>query len=292
MKISIKKYIVSFLFTSIIISMTACSSTEQSYGNVNTQSQTETFAEEHDETVGASETVNAAATENIVSTEAQTGYPDYDDSSPLISEINRGVGDYMIFSSVSNGGYVARLVLSDIIHTPDGELNAYQAMGKVQLELLDAREGHPMTNGITSDVFAVPELQSGMTGSGIWADCAENALEIYEFKWNGNTKYLLRAYMSYGSEDGAYSGTDPNLYHARFFICDGDVCASEGRIVPYEIKRDANGTVYTKNKEGSIEISDSLVYKGENVFYDEKQDMEIMFDPIMGTATYRIGVSS
>lgn len=296
MKVS-GKFLTPILSAVLLLSLAACSG-EETF-NITTQIEsnaaTETTVSDAEATVPNVETADltaeiAAAPTLTTLIEPPVTYPDYDDNSPLMSDIDRSVGDYMIFSSVTAGGYIARIVLADIVHTPDEELNAYSAIGRSQIELVDAREGHPMTSGIYTTL--INPVITSQSSSGIWADCAENGLQIYEFKFNGNTKYLLRAYISYGKENGAYPDADPDLYSARFYICDGDVCAgSGGTIVPYTIKRDVNGTVYTQSLEGNINLSDSLVYKGENVFYDEKQNMEIAFDPVCGAATYRMDVS-
>ncbi len=289
----IKRIFTSLLSSALLFSFTACSNEEPNHQS-DWHDQTETVSgttAQNLETEPVAAVVSAVNTKSAPSTEPQITYADYDDNSPLMSDLDRSVGDYIIFSSVTGGGYIARIVLADIVHTPDEELNAYTSIGKSQIELVDAREGHPMTSGIYSTL--INPVITSQSSSGIWADCAENGLQIYEFKFNGNTKYLLRAYISYGTENGAYPNAAPDLYAARFYICDGDVCAgSDGGIMPYTINEDIDGTIYTKSLDGNINISDSLVYKGENVFYDEKQNMEIVFDPVYGTATYRTNISA
>lgn len=179
------------------------------------------------------------------------------------------IGGDAVFSEVTAGGYTARLELGEIITLPSEELNAYEAIGRVMIALTD-ENGNSAYN-----VLNVTAL-GGQYSGGIWADCTENAVKLYEIEWNGEKKYVLRCYISHGTENGAYPDDDPELYYARFFVCDFDA-AEDGILRPYNMHA---------NELGGCYISDLLVYKGGNVLYDEKTNKELTFDPDSYKADY------
>ena len=172
------------------------------------------------------------------------------------------IGGDAAFSEVSAGDCTAWLELQEIVALPTEERNVYEAAKGVSFVLAD-KNGSKARTGLM-----IGEL-GGQYAGGVWADCAENALQLYEIEWNGEKKYVLRGYISYGTENGTYPDADPELYHARFYVCDFD--AAEGGVLrPYSINGRTDGDFY---------ISDSLVYKGGNVLYDEKTKTELIFDP-------------
>lgn len=182
------------------------------------------------------------------------------------------VGGNTVFSEDSLGGYAARLVMTDIVTVPTDELNAYQAIGEIRFTLDDE------SGSSAYAVLIVDGLWYGQIGCGVWADCTKDAVKLYEIEWKGEKKYVLRGYISYGTENDAYPTYDPDLYHARFYLCDFD--AAEGGVL----------RPYTHGGSEEFFISDSLVYRGENVLYDEKTGTELIFDPDGYKADYvRLG---
>ena len=183
------------------------------------------------------------------------------------------IGGDAVFSEVTAGGYTARIELKDIIALPTDGKNVYEAIKGVGVTLTD-ENGNKAHSGLMVSQLA------GQYGGGIWADCAENAVKLYEIEWNGEKKYVLRCYVSHGTENGAYPDDDPELYYARFFVCDFDA-AEDGILRPYNMHA---------NELGGCYISDLLVYKGGNVLYDEKTNKELIFDPDSYKADYvRLG---
>lgn len=172
------------------------------------------------------------------------------------------VGDDVIFSHVSMGEYSARMVLFDIEQLPSDEKNFYVAsVIGVYLYGPRGRSGSPL--------WLDGGLPHAETASAVWASCTENALQIYEIEWNGEKKYILRLYKHYGTENGTYESDDPNLYCASFYLLN-DMDTGEDLLYPIN-KKSSTGT--------ELHISDSVVYKGENVLYDENQQLELVFDP-------------
>ena len=229
--ITTNKIMASFLSVALLLSATACDSSQ---GNVDIQPET-------------SDTGNSEAE------------PDSNKTSDNV------------LCEDSIGGYTARLVLGEIVTYPSDEFNAYQAEG-VQYTLTDESGDTAIT------LMNMVELMDGLGITGVWADCTEDAVRLYEIEWKGEKKYVLRCYLSYGTENGAYPNADPELYHARFYVGDLDaVISTGGSLRPYNI--------YGR-EEGDFYISDSLVYKGENVLYDEKTQTELTFDPDNYKADY------
>ena len=179
------------------------------------------------------------------------------------------IGGDAVFSEVTAGGYTARLELKEIIALPTDEQNVYMATKGVGVVLTD-ENGNMAHSGLMVGQLA------GQYAGGIWADCTENAVKLYEIEWNGEKKYVLRCYVSHGTENGAYPDDDPELYYARFFVCDFDA-AEDGILRPYNMHA---------NELGGCYISDSLMYKGGNVLYDEKTNKELTFDPDNYKADY------
>ena len=172
------------------------------------------------------------------------------------------IGGSTVFAEDSLGGYTAQLVIFEICSLPSEEMNAFRAFGGVSFRFFD-EDGN-----VSYTMPPVAELQK-TDSSGVWADCTENAVKLYEIEWNGEKKYLLRGYVSHGTENGAYPDADPELYRARFYACN------------FEDADMLWGTWYDAADESGhiFQISDSLVYKGGNVLYDEKQQIELVIDP-------------
>lgn len=173
------------------------------------------------------------------------------------------IGGDVIFAEDSLGGYTTRLVLSDIVTLHSDDLNAYLAVGEITVTLTDK-------NGNSANSFiSIAELGFGQIVGGVWADCTENAVKLYEIDWNGEKRYILRTYISLGTESGTYPSADPDLYCARFYVCDFDAL-EYGMLREYTVKG---------GSDTDFHISDSLVFKGENVLYDEKQQTKLVIDP-------------
>ena len=172
------------------------------------------------------------------------------------------IGGCTVFAEDSLGEYTAQLVMFEIASLPSEALNAYRAFGGVFFRFFDDK------GNICYTMPPVAELQE-MRSCGVWADCTENAVKLYEIEWNGEKKYLLRGYVSYGTENGTYPDADPELYRARFYACNFEDADMQW------------GNWYHEKDEYDkiFQISDSLVYKGGNVLYDEKTKTELVIDP-------------
>lgn len=172
------------------------------------------------------------------------------------------LGGDVIFSHVCEDEYSARIALFDLTHLPDGEENCYRSSGGgiFLYGPKGSRSGSPL-------VF--DGASAGSMGCTLWADCAENALQIYKIEWNGENKYILRMYNHYGTENGTYKFDDPGLYCASFYLLN-DMDTGENLLCPIN-KKSSTGT--------ELYISDSLIHRDGNVLYDEKQNIELVFDP-------------
>ena len=164
----------------------------------------------------------------------------------------------IIFSEDTLGGYTARLVVQGISRLPSDERNYYIADEKVEFTLTDEN------GNSASTVLNNIELSRGGHGGAVYEDCTENAVKLYEIEWNGEKRYILRGYIGHG-----------DLYNVRFYSCDLGA-AENGVLKLYTVPGGTCGDFY---------VSDSLVYKGGSVLYDEKQQMELIIDPDNFTVT-------
>ncbi|MCM1055276.1 MAG: hypothetical protein NC394_07115 [Bacteroides sp.] len=259
-----KKIFVLMLSAALLLSTAACGKSSENVGDKGTDNTPAATAEES--------AYSGSGTDG--ETEKNTASSDEEDGGVIGSDYEILIEGTTVLSEASKGGYTARLELEDIAKLPDEELNAYQALTRAEVTLSDENGNF----GIC--LPSIAELYN-MSVAGVWADCADDAVEIYEIEWNGEKRYVLRCYLSYGTENGAYPKDDPELYHARLFSCDLEAAFGDGLEMPYLKPYDIGGIA-----SGDVYISDSLVYKEGNVPRDEKRHRDISFDPDACTAVW------